>query len=104
MSNETMTTTHDAAPVAEETPNYFVIFVILFVITAVEIALPLIGLLTGTPFNKEVETGLLLTLMVTKTALVIMFYMHLLTEKIIYAVVFSIPVLMAVFFMVMVSV
>ena len=100
MSEETAVTEHNdgGETHAHEHPNYLAILILLAIITALEISLPLLDLLAGISLTREVEVGLLLTMMVSKAALVIMFYMHLVTEKMVYTLIFALPVLFAVGF------
>lgn len=74
-------------------PNYVAIFVVLFIITAGEV-----GASFASSIPRELLVTTLLTLMAAKAALVVLFYMHLINEKVTYAIIFGIPIVFAVIF------
>lgn len=72
--------------------SYFAVFVILALITAVELGLNSLGL------PRAVASGLFLSLSLAKAGLVAAFYMHLRRDHRIYTIVFLLPVVLFVTF------
>lgn len=94
MSDETTAVVEPThADAKHEHPNYVLIFVVLAVITLVEIIVPVL-----IDMPREPLILLLAGLMVAKAVLVALFYMHLITERALYAIVFSVPIVFAVIF------
>lgn len=79
-------------------PNYLLVFIVLAVITAMITGVELLA-------NQIVPRPLLniffITMSVIKATLVAMFYMHLKHDSRLYTVLFGLPVLFAVFLLVM---
>jgi cytochrome c oxidase subunit 4 len=83
----------EASPsAARRGPSYLAVFLILAVITAVELGVKGLGL------PRAATNGLFLALSLAKAALVAAFYMHLRRDHRIYAIVFILPVILFVTF------
>ncbi len=80
---------------AKKHPNYVAVFIALAVLTATEVAI------TQLPVPKA---PILIPLSVLKAALVAMFYMHLRTDRKIFAVVFVMGVLVGLGFLISVTI
>ncbi len=92
MTNPTVTATHaEDAHAGERHISPVLVFVILTLITIVEIAITLLHL------PKTFLVPALLAMSFAKAALVAAYYMHLRYEKLLYTLVFVTPALFAVF-------
>ncbi len=80
---------------AKKHPNYIAVFIALAVLTALEVAI------TQLPVPKA---PILIPLSVIKATLVAMFYMHLRTDKRIFAVVFVMGILVGLGFLISVAI
>jgi caa(3)-type oxidase subunit IV len=68
--------------------TYAIVFVILAVLTGIEIALSLLGV------DPSLRTPAFLALSLAKAALVVSFYMHLRHDSRLYAFIFIVPVIL----------
>ena len=80
---------------AHSHPNYIKVFVILTVLTVIEVGITFLGL------PKMLLAALLITLAVWKAALVAMHFMHLKMEKTTLSVVAIVPFILCVFLILM---
>ncbi len=78
------------------TKLYVLIFFVLFAVTALEIAIPILREEGMLPIAKIPEVLALLTLMTAKGAMVIMFYMHLKGDRRMYGSLFVFPLIIVV--------
>ncbi len=69
-------------------PNYFAVFLVLAVITAIMTAIEVLHL----PITPYLKNSLFLTLSLIKAVLVAMFYMHLISDSFLYTILFLMPV------------
>jgi cytochrome c oxidase subunit 4 len=84
-----MTTTETAAPAKTHShPNYFMIFIILAVITGVMTAVELLHL----DITRSLRNTIFLMLSIIKAVLVAMYYMHLKMDSRLYTGLFALPV------------
>lgn len=85
-----------------QSPNYLAVFIALAVITAIITTVELASGWLGLP--RVVLSTFYVTLAVVKATLVAMFYMHLKMDSRIYTVLFGVPVLFALVFIIILAV
>jgi cytochrome c oxidase subunit 4 len=99
MSSSTAVSTaaHAEKTIPHKSPNYWAVFIVLAVITAIITLVEMY--MEYIPISPQVINASFIVMAVIKAVLVAMYYMHLKFDSYVYTVLFITPVLFAVFLM-----